>query len=138
MSAEANRRLLEVIYAGLANGDARPLVEAMADDFVWTIGGTTRWSRAFEGKKAVVGELFAALQSRIDGRIRNIADRIFADGDHVIVEAHGDNVTRDGQRYDNRYCFVYRLKDGKLAAVTEYCDTALVERVLGHPDDAAA
>jgi ketosteroid isomerase-like protein len=132
-----NRRLVEAIFADLARGDARRFVDSMADTFSWTIGGTTRWSRTYEGKAAVTGELFGALQARIDGRIRTIADRIFADGDRVIVEAHGDNVTAKGERYDNRYCFVFRVDEGRLQSVTEYLDTALVERVLGHPDEAA-
>ena len=48
-----------------------------------------------------------------------------------MVEARGDNVTKAGVRYDNQYCLVYRIENGKINEIREYCDSALVERVLG-------
>jgi ketosteroid isomerase-like protein len=72
------------------------------------------------------------LRRKMD-RITTVAHRFIADGDHVAVEARGANTTRAGARYDNSYCFVFRLADGKLAEVTEYMDTELVTAVLGDP-----
>jgi ketosteroid isomerase-like protein len=129
--AAGNRRLIEDIFAALAEGDSRPLVEAMDDDFAWTVMGRNPWAGTYSGKAVVLGELLAALRGRIDGRIRLRAERIFADGDHVIVEALGDNQTKDGRRYDNRYCMVIRVQDGRLKALKEYMDTELVAEVLG-------
>ena len=43
----------------------------------------------------------------------------------------GDNVTKTGDRYDNDYCMVWRVENGKITMIKEYCDTGLVERVLG-------
>jgi len=131
MSAAENKQLLQRIFDELDQGNSRPLVEAMADGFTWTVAGTTRWSRRYEGKEAVLNELFAALRARIDGRIRNTAHRFIAEGDHVVVEARGHNRTRDGKAYDNAYCFVFRVADGRLQEVTEYMDTLLVSSVLG-------
>ena len=54
-----------------------------------------------------------------------------ADEDHVVVEARGDNMTKSGVPYCNDYCMVYRLRDGKIVEIREYCDSALVEAVLG-------
>ena len=48
-----------------------------------------------------------------------------------LAEALGDNVTTEGQRYDNEYCMVWRIENGKIKLIKEYCDSALVERVLG-------
>ncbi len=43
------------------------------------------------------------------------AHRFVADGDVVVVEAKGDNVTPEGVvRYDNDYCLVFRFEDGKI------------------------
>jgi ketosteroid isomerase-like protein len=49
------------------------------------------------------------------------------------VECHGDATTVTGERYANTYCFVIRLAQGRLRELTEYMDTALVERVLRPP-----
>jgi len=132
MSAESNKQLLQNIFAALAQSDAKPFVDAMAEDFRWTMHGQNKWARTYAGKAAVVGELFPALRRKMD-RITTVAHRFIADGDHVAVEARGANTTRDGARYDNNYCFVFRLADGKLAEVTEYMDTELVTAVLGDP-----
>jgi uncharacterized protein len=130
MSTAENKQLLERIFAGMAQGDSRPLVEAMADDFSWTVTGNTKWSKTYAGKAAVLGELFGTLRSRIDGRIKTIPDRFIADGDYVAVEAHGSNKTKSGRPYKNRYCFVFRVAEGKLQEVTEYLDTELVTSAL--------
>lgn len=131
MSTAQNKQLLEQIFAGLAENNARPFVASMADDFRWTVAGNTRWSRTYAGKQAVLGELFPVLNSKMAGPIRTIPDRIIAEGDYVVVEAHGDNTTKSGKPYNNRYCFVFRVGDGKLKEVTEYMDTELVTATLG-------
>src|SRR6185295_2116921 len=87
-------------------------VETMAEDFRWTIAGNGKWSRTYD-KQAVLNDLFPALRSRIEGRIKMISQRFIADGDYVVVEARGDNITRAGAPYNNSYCFVFRLAGGK-------------------------
>jgi ketosteroid isomerase-like protein len=132
MSTSGNKQLLQDIFAALARSDARPFVDAMVDDFRWTMVGSNKWARTYEGKAAVTGELFAALRRKMD-RITTVAHRFIADGDHVAVEARGANTTRDGRAYRNSYCFVFRIADGKLAELTEYMDSELVTAVLGDP-----
>ncbi|HJT52629.1 MAG TPA: nuclear transport factor 2 family protein [Candidatus Angelobacter sp.] len=130
MSTAENKKLLESIFSELSVGNSRPFVEAMADDFSWTVTGTTKWSKKYAGKSVVLGELFGTLTSRMDGRIKTIPDRFIAEGELVVVEAHGSNMTKSGKPYNNRYCFVFRVSDGKLKEVTEYLDTELVSSAL--------
>jgi len=131
MSATANKQLLQEIFAALGQSNSRPLVDAMADDFRWTMVGSNKWAKTYAGKQAVIGELFAALRRKMD-RVTTIAHRFIAEGDLVVVEARGANTTKVGLPYCNTYCFVFRLADGKLAEVTEYMDSELAS-VLGDP-----
>jgi uncharacterized protein len=131
MSAAENKLLLEQIFAEMAKGNSRPLVENMADDFSWTVSGTTRWSRTYAGKQVVLNDLFPPLRARMADRIKTIAHRFIAGDDMVVVEARGSNTTKSGKPYNNSYCFVFRVVDGKLKEVTEYMDTFLVNAVLG-------
>jgi uncharacterized protein len=55
-----------------------------------------------------------------------------------VVEARGEMRTRAGVPYNNEYCLIYRLKDGKIVEFREYCDSALTEAVLGKYPDARA
>ena len=133
MDAAENKRILQQVFTGLAEGDPRPLVQALAEDFCWVITGNTKWSRRYEGKQTVLDELFARLRERIVGRIKTRAHRFIAEDDSVVVLARGDNLTVAGKRYDNDYCYVCRLRDGKLIELIEYFDTELVREALGDP-----
>jgi uncharacterized protein len=44
MDTRTNRQIVEEIFNELARGDGRPFADTMADDFQWTIKGTTAWS----------------------------------------------------------------------------------------------
>lgn len=130
MGAAENKQLLQHIFDELAKGNSDPLVANMAEDLRWTVTGTTRWSRTYEGKQAVLTELFGALRTRIAGRMQTAAHRFIAEGDFVVVEARGSNTTRSGMPYNNTYCFVFQVESSKLKEVTEYMDTMLVNTAL--------
>lgn len=132
MSAVENKQIVQKIFAELAEGNSRPLVESMAEDSCWTVTGNNRWSGTYKGKEAVLNDLLGQLRSRIEGRIKTIAHRFIAEDDYVVVEARGNNTTKDGRPYNNSYCFVIRLADGKLQEITEYMDTELVTSILGN------
>jgi len=129
--APTNKQIMENIFAELARGESKLFVESMADDFRWNLAGVTRWSQSFEGKQAVLTELFGMLSSTIEGPIVTRALRFIADGDYVAVEAQGQSTTKTGIPYNNRYCFVFRLAGGKLREVTEYMDTELATAAMG-------
>lgn len=136
MGAAANKKLIEEIFAAAGNPDpaARDrtlFVASLADDAKWVVTGQYSWSRTFTGRQSILNDLHGHVRSLLVDRARTIAHRFIADGDCVVVEAKGDNVTRAGARYDNDYCLVFRLENGKIKEVREYCDAALVERVLG-------
>lgn len=131
MSNSANREIIRQMFDALANADSRPFVALMADDVVWNVMGRTKWSGTYRGKPAVLNDLLGVLRSRLATRYRATAQRILADGDYVVVQARGEATTITGAPYDNEYCFIYRLEDGKIKEVTEYLDTELVTSALG-------
>jgi ketosteroid isomerase-like protein len=129
-----NKARIQAIFAELAQGNGRPLIEAMREDFVWTIKGQGPWARSYRGKEAVRIELLRPLTAQFATTYRNSALRIIAEDPFVVVECKGNVETRSGQRYDNDYCYVCEFDaDGKLMELTEYMDTALAERVLAVP-----
>jgi ketosteroid isomerase-like protein len=131
MSELTNKQIMQNIFAELAKGNSKPFVESMADDFRWILAGTLKWSQTFEGKNAVLTELFGLLGSVLTGPVITTAHRFIAEGDYVVVEARGNSTTKRGTPYNNTYCFVFRLADGKLKEVTEYMDTELATAVMG-------
>jgi ketosteroid isomerase-like protein len=136
MSAAANRKLMQEIFVSAGSPDPaardRALFAAsLADDATWVVTGQYSWSRTFTGKPSILNDLHGHVRSLLAERARTVAHRFIADGDCVVVEARGDNVTRTGVRYDNDYCLVFRLENGKIKEVREYCDSVLTEKALG-------
>ena len=85
MSAAANKQLMQAVFAELARGNGAPFREALADDVCWTMMGTTRWSRSYRGKAAMLDELLQPLFERFADRYTNTAHRFIAEDDHVVV-----------------------------------------------------
>jgi uncharacterized protein len=133
MTAAENKQILQTAFAALEIGNGKPFVDAMADDFTWTIMGTTPWSRTYSGKLTVRRELLDPLFAQFADRYTNTALRFIAEDDYVVVECRGHVTTRLGQPYNNAYCYVCRFSNGRMVELTEYLDTALVERVLTPP-----
>jgi ketosteroid isomerase-like protein len=136
MSTAENKKLIEDIFAVARNPDpaARDralFIASLADDATWTVTGQYSWSRTFTGKEQIMKDLHGHVRSLLVNPTRTLAHRFIADGDHVVVEAKGDNLTKTGQRYDNDYCLVFRLEGGKIREIREYCDSVLTEKALG-------
>jgi ketosteroid isomerase-like protein len=130
MSAAANKKLVQQIYADSASRSGTTFADNLAEDAVWVVTGQYSWSHEFKGRDAIQNGLMG-FRSFFAGRPRTVAFNFIAEDDFVVVEARGDNVTRTGLRYDNHYCMVWRIENGKIKEIKEYCDSALVERVLG-------
>lgn len=133
MTREDNKALVQSIMQARSHGDPAPFIAAMADDLVWRIIGSTSWSGEYVGKADVRERLLKPLYAQFTPPTRITPTRILADGDHVVVQCHGDATTISGARYANTYCLVIRMAGGKFQEITEYMDTALVERVLAPP-----
>jgi hypothetical protein len=130
MSAADNKQLMQDVFAELAKGNGKPFVDCMADDFCWTVPGSNKWSGTYRGKEAVRTQLLKPLFAQFAGQYTNTATRILAEDDYVVVECRGNVTTQSGQRYDNKYCYVFRMAGGKMRELTEYMDTELAAKAL--------
>jgi ketosteroid isomerase-like protein len=49
----------------------------------------------------------------------------------IIAHIFSETAKGDGKPYENNYCFVIRMRNGKMVEIEEYCDTELVTSALG-------
>ncbi|KQW64689.1 nuclear transport factor 2 family protein [Variovorax sp. Root411] len=138
MNTIDNKALVQRIHDELDKGNGQAFVDSLADDANWKLEGTTPWSRTYRGKKAIREELLNPLFAQFAAPYVSKTERIIAEGDRVVVLFSGDVPTKAGKRYNNRYCYVYRLEGGKVKELTEYFDTALVQEALQAPPVAVA
>lgn len=106
-------------------------LDMLADDVRWTNIGSTRFSGTYVGKRALVEQLLGPLSAKLKAGISSVIENMIAEQDYVVALTSGTAETTDGKPYNNSYCQIMRIRDGKVAEVTEYFDTELTNSVFG-------
>jgi uncharacterized protein len=136
MRASQNKETIRRIYEAMQAGDLSAFAGSVHPDYVWRLAGHSSWSKRFGGQDEVRQRLLKPLFGLFASQYRAHAVNIVAEGDCVVAEVRGDVQTKRGERYANEYCLVFRFRGDKIAELVEYCDTDLIERVLGSYEDA--
>jgi uncharacterized protein len=128
----ANKQLLRHVYAEISKGNVQPLLDSLADDVEWTIIGSTALSGTSRGKQEVIDKLLKPIRARLaDGPIVFQPERFIAEGEYVVMQAQGCATALSGKPYNNTYCIVCRIVDGKVKEMVDYIDTELITSALG-------
>jgi len=127
-----NKQLLRHVYAEISKGNVQPLLDSLADDVEWTIIGSTALSGTSRGKQQVIDKLLKPIRARLaDGPIVFQPERFIAEGEYVVMQAQGRATALSGKPYNNTYCIVCRIVDGKVKEMVDYIDTELITSALG-------
>ena len=62
--------------------------------------------------------------------VRPVSHRVWADGDHVIVNWVGEGVAGDGASYRNTYVWILRMREAKAVEVNAFLDLSAYDDVL--------
>ncbi len=127
---EQNKAIVRRAIAALSRGDMEGFLADAADDFTLAVMGSAL--PPIQGKEKALKGLRNALVARLEngGAIAMTIENLIADGDFVAEQARGVARTKDGKDYNNTYCRVWRITDGKVRAMQEYLDTELVRSCL--------
>jgi len=131
MGAAENKALIQNMFAELSKGNAQAFLNNMADDVKFTIIGTTKYSGTCNGKQELISKVLQPLTAQLEGGLTITPENFIADGDYVAMQARGKSNTKSGGTYNNTYCQVFRIANGKVQEVTEYLDTELVTKAFG-------
>ncbi len=125
MGAEENRRAVETMFAELSRGNAQPLLDTLAEDVVFTLVGSTRFSGVCRGRDEFVRRVLEPLGAALDGGIVVQVKVAIADGDRVATLSKGSARAKDGRSYDNDYAHFFRFANGRIVEAVEVFDTQL-------------
>jgi len=131
MGIAENKQVVLDFYEAGARGDMDACFALLADNVTWTNIGSTRFSGTYIGKQAIAEDLLGPLFSQLRAGISSQVERLTAEGDVVVAQTSGTAETTDGVPYNNTYCQVIRIRNGQIANVKEYMDTALIDSVFG-------
>jgi ketosteroid isomerase-like protein len=134
-NVEDNKRIVEKLFktaGGELEGD--PFQDFASDCTYWLAGeqATHRSKhsgsyRGIEAIRQVAAATFGAVTRIESFEIRGMT----AEGDRVAVEAESRFHTVNGALYNNRYHFLFVVRDGKIVQFNEYLDTALLLEHFG-------
>lgn len=106
-----------------SRGDVEQILDFLDDSATWWVGGTIEGISGTKDKQAF-GKMLSELSGlATTGAIALTPLEWTAQGDRVAVETESYCELQNGRLYNNRYHFVFELRDGKITAVKEYLDT---------------
>ena len=133
MDTEATRALVQRYYDVLPKGNKDAIAELLSEDCEWFPPATAPLE-VVKGRdevaKTFAGDLVRAmfdLKQPFKLEVRSM----IVDGDTAVVQQRLTATVKNGNAYDNQYCWIYTCRDGQIARMEEYADTLLAARVMG-------
>ena len=129
MSESQNKTLIRQALAASAAGNANAFFDLLADDVRWTVIGSTRISCTFTSKREFLEGAVLPLMGQLATPIKPSIVDVIAEGDKVVVQWDGSATAKSGKPYNQRYCWVMRIADGRVREGVAYLDTELVSQL---------
>jgi uncharacterized protein len=129
---ERTRSVVSGYLDALQRGDLAALRASFSPDATWSLGGALPVSGTWTGPEGIIDGFLAAMVDRLDAErpLTQEVTGLVVDGDTAVAEWTSRATTRSGRAYENDYAVVFVVREGKVAAVREYFDTAYAGRVL--------
>jgi hypothetical protein len=129
MSIEENKQVVHEFFSAMSNDNPEGALALLANDIVWTIIGDTPVSKTFRGLKDVEENLLneAFRNIKLEAGITLEVVETIAENDKVVARVQGTIEAKHGP-YNNTYCHVFTVRDGKIIEDIEYLDTALIHK----------
>lgn len=107
--------LLRQNYQAAADGDVQTVVDNMADDIVWHVGGDNPLSGDYRGKEEVLGYL-GRLAEMTGGTLKNEPHDVLANDDHAVGLLQF-SAARGDRSLHERAAHIVHLRDRQIAEV---------------------
>jgi uncharacterized protein len=131
---------LHAYLDALVSGDLDRIRACFAPEATWWIHGNLPLAGTYQGVDAIMNFLASAMgELFVPGTQSFTSGTVMADGGTAVLEW---NVTGTGTAtnlpYDNDYCGIFTVRDGRIHGMREYFDSDHVRHVLYAPDAEAA
>jgi uncharacterized protein (TIGR02246 family) len=129
MSTAENKQLIRDAFDAWSRGDGRAFFKLVADDVRWTVIGHTPISRTYTSKRDFRSAL-SSMSEHLASDLKVTLRDVIADGDKVAIQFESRAEGKNGTPYNQTYCWVTRLEDGRVREVVAYLDTELVTKLF--------
>ena len=126
----ANLDLIRATYVGTSDENDRNLLAALAPDVRWTEAEGFPYAGTYVGPQAIMAGVFHRLGTEWTG-YRAEVHTFLEDGDHVAAfGVYSGTFNATGKSMRAAFAHLYQVKDGKITTMTQYVDSAMVQRAL--------
>lgn len=125
---DQNKAVVKRFIEAMGSSDAAGAAVCLAPDAFTLAKGFGKFAGVRE-YETIVGTI-AAFNTLLPTGLRPEFVSFTAEGDRVVVEFEGNAETCDGKPYNNQYCMVFTVIDGKIKHVNEYFCTKTADDVL--------
>ena len=129
MSVEANKELVTNFWNAFSKGDIKAAFALLSDEISWLIPGNLPNLSGLRQGKAEILNFARGAAKMFPGGLKSEIHRIYGDGNTVLIEMTNRGKLFNGRDYDNEYCFVFEVEEGKIRRVREYVDTQKVKEL---------
>lgn len=119
---EQNYDLARAYFAAVSKG-ALPDELLTPDMTGWITTAGSMDKAAYQGLIKILGKM-------LDGPLAFTIHSLTADEDRVVAEAVSEGRLINGETYRQTYVFVFRIRDGKIAAVAEHYNALIAQEKL--------
>lgn len=132
MTSRTPKQVIERYLDALLAGDLDTIRDSFAEDATWTMYGELPIAGPWVGRDRIVDEFLTRAAGKLfePGSPQFAFPTMIADGDTVALEWQVRARTAAGAPYDNHYCGIFVVREGRIAAVREYLDSARAARLL--------
>jgi uncharacterized protein len=121
-----NSKTVEAFYAAMGRGDIPFVIGILDPQIVWTEGENFVYAdhSPYVGIDTVMSGLFGRLAGEWEG-FSAVPQEIVDGGETVVaLGRYGGVYKATGAKVDAQFVHVFRFKDGKVASLQQYTDTA--------------
>ena len=126
--------IVDQFYEAIRTGDTSSLQSLIADDFCLICPTQDHvLSGIYEGKQRFFEEVTPLVFGCVNPEeITFCADHrvVFDGGEVVVAMAQNNGVALTGERYDQIYVHIFKVRDDQIRAIIECFDSALANRAL--------
>ncbi len=126
--------IVDHFYEAIRTGDTPSLHSLIAEDFCLICPTQDHvLSGIYEGKQRFFEEVTPVVFGCVDPEeITFCAEHrvVFDGGEVVVAMAQNNGVALTGERYDQTYVHIFKVRDGQIHALIECFDSALANRAL--------
>jgi uncharacterized protein len=129
---EKNEDLVRNFFAVLSTGELENIRATLHPEASWTpMVKDVPGAGVHRPRDVIVDEFLAPVRGLFEvGDPKTTVNHIFCKGNVVCAETHALGKMKNGNTYDNLYCWVIEVKDDLVYAIREYMDSAYIQSIV--------